>query len=448
MKKGGIKSRGANRLPGSIDAITSIRGPAMAGLGVIALLLGGFSAWAFSAPLSGAIIATGKIVTDSNAQIVRHERGGVLAALLVREGSHVQEGDIVATLQRAQEQSALQELRARIAGLAARQQRLTAEQLDRNDLAISIDTLPKSVEGLEATLIDYLINDQMTEFRDRRTQLSDTLGVLLAQRRAFEEQMLGSQGQLDALNGQLSSLATDVELRRTAIKDGFGRESALREMERQEGSARGEIAKMNSTLAALRHQIEEIDQRIGSTRSQFKEKVSNELSKTRSELIEAIETLAGKAETAARVDIRAPVTGVVKTLHVNTIGSAVEPYRPLLEIVPEGRPLLIEAHIQPTDVDNVFPQQKAKVVLSAFNRHLFDPADAHVEFVAADATKDEATGQSYFVVRLAVDATNDKPLPPIVPGMPAEAYLVTGDRTFAEYIAEPFVQSFQRAFRQ
>jgi HlyD family type I secretion membrane fusion protein len=354
----------------------------------------------------------------------------------------------VATLQRAQEQSALQELRARIAGLAARQQRLTAEQLDRNDLAISIDTLPKSVEGLEATLIDYLINDQMTEFRDRRTQLSDTLGVLLAQRRAFEEQMLGSQGQLDALNGQLSSLSTDVELRRTAIKEGFGRESALREMERQEGSARGEIAKMNSTLAALRHQINEIDQRIGSTRSQFKEKVSNELSKTRSELIEAIETLAGKAETAARVDIRAPVTGVVKTLHVNTIGSAVEPYRPLLEIVPEGRPLLIEAHIQPTDVDNVFPQQKAKVVLSAFNRHLFDPADAHVEFVAADATKDEATGQSYFVVRLAVDATNDKPLPPIVPGMPAEAYLVTGDRTFAEYIAEPFVQSFQRAFRQ
>ncbi len=183
-------------------------------------------------------------------------------------------------------------------------------------------------------------------------------------------------------------------------------------------------------------------------RSSFQQKVADELAKVRAEKLEATEALLGKQKAVARIDVRAPVDGIVNKLHVNTVGSAVEPFSPMIELVAEEQPLLIEARVHPADIDDIYPEQQARVVMSAFNRRLYDPVSAKVTFVASDARQDRADQEPYYTVRLVVDPADRQALPKILPGMPSEVYLTTHERTFADYIAEPFIQSFQRSFRQ
>lgn len=432
----------------TVRKVTSIRGTVFAGTSALALFLGGFSAWAFVLPLSGAIIAPGIVVTDGSIQVVRHERGGVLVALTVREGAAVKKGDILATLSRAEDRAAEDELKARISGLSIKQARLTAEQSGASDLVLAIADLPDEVRGGHAARLGELIEDQQQEFASRRSQLDSGEAVLKAQRRGLEEQLIGLDGEITSLEDQLKSLEKDVTLRRQAVANGLSRESTLRETERQADSLRGGLAKATASVKALQEQISETEKRIEAQKTEFLQKVGDELSRVRAEKIEAMASLVGKSDAVSRVDVRAPVDGVINKVNVNTVGSAVEPFAPMFEIVADNQPLLIEARVAPSDIDDVYPRQTAHIVLSAFNRRVVDPVPAMVEFVGADARKDEAKDEAYYTIRLSVSKAERAKLPQILPGMPAETYLVTHERTFADYIAEPFIQSFQRAFRQ
>lgn len=430
--------------PKTVRRVTSIRGTLFAGASTCVLLLGGFSAWSFSVPLSGAIIAQGTVITDGSVQVVRHERGGILATLAIREGEAVRKGTVLATLTRAEDRASAEELKARVASLTVKQARLAAEQKgkDRFDA-----TLESSVD-VQGALFTQLVADQEEEFASRRKQLADTVQVLSAQRDGLAEQSKGIEGELHALEEQRRSLDKDIALRREGVAKGLGRENVLRELERQADGVTGGIVKAEASIAALSHQIAETENRIAAERSAFLQKVSDELSRVRAERIEALEALSGKADAVARIEVRSPVDGVVNKLHVNTVGSAVEPFAPLFEIVANDQPLLIEAKVSPGDIDDVYPGQMAQTVLSAFNRRLYDPVDAKVTFVAADARQESADQPAYYTIRLSVDEAERARLPEIVPGMPSEVYLVTHERTFADYIAEPFIQSFQRAFRE
>lgn len=432
----------------ALRRVTSIRSPLLVGALTSAVFLGGFSAWAVSVPLAGAIIAQGSVVTDGSVQIVRHERGGVLASLLVKEGEQVNAGQVLATLSRSDDQAAAEELTTRLAGLLAKEARLAAEQSEAAVFEAQMVTLPDLLSDLDPSRLLPFLSDQQQEFSSRRRQLSDTAEVLQAQRRALADQRSGTEGELAALRNQQSSLAQDIALRRKAIAQGFGRESLLRELERSQDALTGNIEKATALLSSLAHQISEIDSRMTAEHSSFQQKVADELSNVRAEKLEAMEALVGKKNAVARIDVRAPVDGVLNKLHVNTVGSAVEPFSPMFELVAEEQPLLIEARVHPADIDDVYPEQQARVVMSAFNRRLYDPVAAKVTFVASDARQDRADQEPYYTVRLVVDPTARQDLPKILPGMPSEVYLTTHERTFADYIAEPFIQSFQRSFRQ
>lgn len=428
--------------------VTSIRGSLVAGAAASVLFLGGFSAWAFGVPIAGAVIAEGVVVKDGNLQVIRHERGGVLTQLRTREGAGVKAGDLLATLTRPEDRAAVDELMTRVVSLALRQARLAAEQAGAANFSPSAQDLPAAAGSIAAEKLAALVADQRQEFASRAAQLKDTLAVLVAQRRSLEEQQIGTRGEIDALQSQLASLAQDLETRREAMKSGLGKPSVLREFERQQSALEGSLARARSTLAALDHQLEEIEGRMTAEKSAFLQKVGDELSAVRSELLAALENLRGKTETAARVEIRAPVDGVINKMHVNTVGSAVEPFAPLFEIVSDDQPMLIEARVRPADIDEVYPGQEARVALSAFNRRAYDPVPARVEFVSADSRQDRVDQPPYYTIRLSVDADAAAALPPILPGMPSEVFLLTHERTFADYLAEPFIESFDRSFRQ
>lgn len=428
--------------------VTSVRSSLLVGALTSAVFLGGFSAWAVSVPLAGAIIAQGSVVTDGSVQVVRHERGGVLSSLLVREGQQVHAGQVLATLSRSDDQAAAEELTMRLAALVAKEARLAREQAQADAFDAAQVLLPDLLSQLGKERMMPLVRDQVQEFTSRRRQQADTAEVLQAQRRALADQRSGTEGELNALRSQQASLAQDISLRRDAIAQGFGRESLLRELERSQDALKGNIDKATALLSSLAHQISEIDSRLMAERSSFQQKVADELAKVRAEKLEATEALLGKQKAVARIDVRAPVDGIVNKLHVNTVGSAVEPFSPMIELVAEEQPLLIEARVHPADIDDIYPEQQARVVMSAFNRRLYDPVSAKVTFVASDARQDRADQEPYYTVRLVVDPADRQALPKILPGMPSEVYLTTHERTFADYIAEPFIQSFQRSFRQ
>lgn len=428
--------------------VTSFRGPLLAGLATCAVFLGGFAAWAFGIPLSGAIIAQGTVIKDGNVQVVRHERGGVLTFLKVREGAEVRSGDVLATLTRADDQASAEELKARIASLTAKQARLSAEQRQEDSFTVALDELPETARDLPEGLLSQLVSDQEQEFATRRKQRSDLSNVLNAQRRGLAEQIAGAEGELAALARQKASLLQDIELRRKGVANGYGRENILRELERQADGLAGSIARTEASILALKQQMIETDNRMAAEQSGFMEKTGDELARIRAERLVAVEAMAGRAEAVARIDVRSPVDGVVNKLHVNTIGSAVEPFAPIFEIVADDQPLLIEAKVNPADINSVYRGQAAHAVISAFNRRLYDPVQAEVTFVGADARQDQPDQPFHYTIRLVVDDAELARLPEVMPGMPSEVYLLTHDRTFADYIAEPFIESFQRSFRQ
>lgn len=431
-----------------ILGVTSATTPIVIGTLMVFVFLGGFSAWAFSVPLSGAIIAQGTVITDGNVQIVRHERGGVLSTLLVKEGQTVNRGEVLATISRAEDRSAVEELKTRIASLSVKQSRLLDEQAGKADFTIAPSDLGDSASQISNTLLDELVDDQRQEFLSRQKQLADALEVLSAQRLSLEKQIIGAEAELEAMDKQQQSLEIDIKLRRDAATKGLGRETVLRELERESDGLTGRILKAQAGKASLQYQIDETDSRMAAERSGFMEKVGNDLSRIRAERLQALEALTGKADTVSRIEVRAPVDGIINKLHFSTVGSAIEPFAPMLEIIAGNQPLLIEAKIEPSDIDAVYPGQDANAVLSAFNRRTYDPVAAKVTFVGADARRDRPDQPLYYTIRLSVDDDERSKLPHIVPGMPSEVYLVTKERTFADYIAEPFIQSFQRSFRQ
>ena len=431
-----------------VARITSIRSTTLFGVSALALFMGTFGAWAVAVPISGAVVAGGQVVTDHRVQIVRHERGGVLESVDVKEGDMVKAGQTLAVLSRSDDRAAREELIARVGALAARQARLTIEQSGDRDAHVTLLDVFASTDGLSLANLEALVADQNEVLATRRRQLDDTLDILRTQKTATEQERTGLEGELAALRAQLASIGEDITLRKEAATAGLGRKSALRELERQSETIRGSIAKSDAALQRYRHDIEQFEQKMAATRSEFMGKVTDELSRVRAERLEAQEALNGRNADLARVKLKAPVSGIVNRININTIGSAVEPFAPLVEIVAEDQQAVIEVRVQPPDIDDVYPTQHARIVMTAFNRHLIDPVTGRVTFVAADARLDEATRQPYFTVRLTIDKEAQAGLPAIVPGMPAEAYLLKQDRTFVGYMAEPFIQSFYRAFRQ
>ncbi len=434
-----------NRDP--VETVTSIRGTTLFGISIVGSFMSSLGLWAITVPISGAVVATGHVVTDNQVQVVRHERGGVVEAVHVREGDKITAGQPLAVLSRAEDRSAREELVARLGAMTARQARLMIEQSENRQASVTLLDVVGGTGDLALAKVDALVADQNEALSTRRNQREVSLDIFRTQKITVEQQRSGLEGELTSMQVQLASIGEDIRLRKQAANAGLGRESILREMERQSETIRGSITKAESGLLQLGLQAKEIEQKMAGTRTEFLEKVSEELSKIRAERLETEEALSGRNQALARVGLKAPISGVVNKIHINTIGSAVEAFAPLIEIVGEDKQAVIEVRVLPSDIDDVYPSQHARVVLSAFNRHAVDPVEGQVTFVAADARLDEATRQPFYTVRLALDKDMQAKLPAVIPGMPAEAYLLKHDRTFVDYLAEPFIQSFYRAFR-
>jgi HlyD family secretion protein len=424
------------------------RWPVLFGLVVFLVFVVGFGVWSVLAPLAEAAIAPGVIKVEGNRRTVQHLEGGIVREILVRDGDKVQAGQVLMRLDDIQSDSTTEAQRAQRWALMAQDARLVAE-LAGGTGAVPIEFPPELLNSSHPRARD-VVRGQREVYEARMASLNSQLQVLRARIEQQHATIRGAQGQMTATRNQLALIRQEEQMRRGLVAQGLARLPDLLALQRAmaglEGTMQelnGQIDRANATIAETERQIRQVlDQRI--------QEVSTELREVRGKLAEVEERLRAATDVQTRRDIVAPESGTVVNLRLFTIGAVVRPGDALLDIVPDHDRLVAEVNIQPSDIDVVFPGLQSEIRLPAFKQRLVPFLHGKVTWVAADVTTNEQTRQQYYRAYILIDREQLERLPNVflTPGMPVEAHVQIGERSFFQYMTQPIRDSFARAFRE
>lgn len=408
---------------------------------VVALFCGGFAAWAALAPLESAAIAPGVLGVSGEHKTVQHLEGGIIAEIAVDEGDTVAAGQTLLVLDDTQPRAILAQLEGQHRSAAALEARLVAERDGFGAIAWP--------QWLRAADADAVRATQERIFTARKASFDSEVAILKQRVAQLREQAAGYHGQIAAQDRQVALLADEIRDIRWLVKKGLAIKPRLRALEREEANVAGERASNRAQVARLAQAAGETRRQIVRLGNVRMTEVTGELREVEARLADLNEQLAAARDVLTRTRIVAPAAGTVVGLGVFTPGAVVAPGQRLLDIVPAGERLVIEARIAPTDIDSVAVGLPAQVRLTAFSLLTTPPLDGHVIRVSADAFVDERTGASWYEARIGLDP--DQPALTgldLVPGMPAEVMIVTGASTPIEYLLKPILTSLDRAMRE
>ncbi|WP_105425610.1 HlyD family type I secretion periplasmic adaptor subunit [Neorhizobium tomejilense] len=430
----------------SLGVSRSIRLHLIAALLASAALVGGAGAWASVTNLSGAVVASGHFVVDSYVKKVQHPTGGVVGDIRVHEGDEVKAGDIVMRLDATQTRANLAIVTKRLDELAARLARLEAE---RDDLAAIVfpDWLRARLDNAD---VGSAIHSEIRLF-DFRTQSRQGKKAQLAERiTQYEHEIEGLKAQEDAYQQGIEVLATEIGSLTALRQKGIVSDQRLNSLKTQLATYGGERGEKIAYQAQAAGRITETRLQILQVDQDLKTEVGRELREVQAQFGEYVERKIAAEDELRRIDIIAPQSGIVHQLAVHTVGGVVAPADPIMLIVPEGEDLALEVQIAPKDIDQIQPGHKTVLRMSAFNLRTTPELNGYVSRIAADLTVDERTGRSYYLVRISVPHEEISKLEglSLVPGMPAEAMIRTGDRTALSYLIKPLSDQINRAFRE
>ena len=428
------------------SALESIRRYTIAGIVVVLILTCGVGVWAATTEISGALIAPGTIVVESNVKKVQHPTGGVVGQLLVRDGDQVKAGDLLVrlddTIMRANlaiVTKALTELNARKARLEA--ERDGAETVKFPDDLMQQADVPEIAQVLmgERKLFELRRSaraGQKAQLQERINQSGEETTGLSAQKVAKEKEITLIEHELagvrDLFNKNLVPMTRLTSLERDATR-----------IDGERGQLIATIAQAKGKIAELRLQIIQIDQDLSS-------EVAKEMREIDAKIGEFVERKVSAMDQLKRTDIRSPQDGTVFQSTVHTVGGVMPAGEPIMLIVPEADKLTIEARVNPQDIDKVQLGQIAALRFSAFNVRTTPEIFGTVSRVSADTTTDQRTNQSYYTIRIAMPPEQVTRLGDVklVPGMPVEAFVKTGERTVISYLMKPLSDQINRAFRE
>jgi HlyD family secretion protein len=424
----------------------SIRLHLIIGLAVVVVLAGGLGGWASTAQISGALIAPGSVVVESNVKKVQHPTGGVVGEVRAHDGDLVKAGDIVVRLDDTVTKASLAIVVKTLDGLWARAARLEAEQRGLDKLAFprmlldrADDPDVKNVMASESKLFDVRVTGrigQKAQLRERVTQLNEEISGLSAQEKAkdqeialVEKELLGVRELYDKHLVQLSRLTT---------------------LERDAARLNGERAQYIASRAQAKGKITETELQIIQVDKDMVSEVSKDLRETNDKIGEFVERKVTAEDQLRRVDIRAPQDGMVLQSTVHTVGGVITAGDAIMMIVPQADDLQVEAKVNPQDIDKLQIGQKTLLRLSAFNQRTTPELNGVVTRVSPDVTTDQRTGQSYYTIRVSMPPAEVARLgdAKLIPGMPVEAFVQTGDRTMMSYLVKPLSDQLMRAFRE
>ena len=416
-------------------------------LGAIALLIlvGGFGTWAVMAQITGAVIATGQVEVDRNRQVVQHPDGGVVEEIIVDEGDTVAAGDMLIRLDASVLTSELAVIEGQLFELIARRGRLEAER-DGNDW---IDFDPQLVNaGRE---YQNLTEGQTRLFAARKESIQRATEQLTQQRAQIASQLSGIAAQRDAIETQRELIGEELADQKSLLERGLAQASRVSALQRDEANLLGRIGELTASASQASERMTEIDIQILSLTTQQREDAITQLRDLQYNEFELSERRRTLKQQLDRLDIRAPVSGVVYGLQVFAPRSVIRAADPVMFIVPQDRPLVIAAQVPPTDIDQIFVGQEVTLRLSAFDQRRTPELNGTVTLVSADAFQDEGNGLSYYRAEVQLNNGEIDRLPAeltLIPGMPVETFVRTADRSPLDYLVKPLSDYFSRAFRE
>jgi HlyD family secretion protein/epimerase transport system membrane fusion protein len=425
-----------------------LRGPVVVGYIIVLLFFGGLGTWAALAPVAGAVIASGVVSPDGSRKKVQHLEGGIIDRILVDDGDRVQTGDALVVLQETQARAAFEVLQGQRGLLAAQLARLLAEQANRDQVTFADWLLAQEADDVE---LGEILQGQRDLFTARHKLHEGRKLIGLKRVDELREEITSLREQAKSQREQLQYLAEELEAKKPLLDRGMLPRPDFLALQRLRAEIEGELAENIGRIASAKQKIGETKLQVVNEDAVRLEKIVSDLAETRSELASVEERLLAQRDILKRTVIVAPVAGVIMQMRFHTTGGVVGPGEPVLDIVPQDVELLIDARVQPVDIDEVTTGQQARVHFLAYSERNLPQIHGTVRSVSADSLLDEISGQSYYLARVEVPPKELEKLGEditITPGMPAEVLIMTGERTVLQYLVQPLIDSLRRTFRE
>ncbi|HET9533815.1 MAG TPA: HlyD family type I secretion periplasmic adaptor subunit [Mesorhizobium sp.] len=419
-------------------------GRVLAGCTLGFLLIAVAGGWAATAQLSGAVIATGTVNVDQNLKAVQHRDGGIISEIAVEEGDFVIEGEILIRLDDVQTRAELAIVRAQLAEAYVRRARLVAER-DGVEVLQASGITEATTEHLQALLAGEarLLEGNLRNRRSQKDQLN--LGI-----EQLGEEIVGLEAQRAAKIDEIGLVQVEHQKMKGLVDKRLVEGSRAHTSERELRRMEGEKASIDAEIARAKARISEIKLQVIAIDEQARTEAQRELSVIDPKIAELNERRWAIEDRLSRTEIKAPISGTINELAVNTIGGVITPAETLVTIVPKDATLKIEARLAPTDIDQVYLGQSANLRFSTFNQRTTPELRGSIAFVSPATFADKATGQHYYLAEVEVSADELSKLDKkrLLPGMPVEVFMSTEPRTAISYLSKPFTDQFSRAFRE
>lgn len=434
----------------------SAKWPILTGLAILVVWLGCFGVWAGVAPLNSAVVASGTFVATGQNKLVQHFEGGIIREIAVKDGDVVEANQVLVRMDDTAAKSKLRRLESKKYRLLAMKARLQAEM----SASETIETPAAFSESQRDPEIKAILERQRAELRARRTSLLTEESVLVKQIAGLEESIRGYQAQVQSTQERIALFAEELKDKNSLLGQQLVRKSDVLALRRSEAGLGGELGEYLGRIADSKERIAQANERIAQLHAAAFRDAIKELRETEADLDDVEEQIRAARDVVDRVEVRSPVRGVVVKKNFHTPGGVVSPGAVILELLPIGEERIIEAHVNPKDISHVSIGQEALVRLSALNQRITPMVGASVTYVSADTLSeqeksetrpDSNTRREFYVVRVRLDQDDIlRRMPDFIPtpGMPADVYIKTGERTFFEYIMKPVLDSFSRAFRE
>ncbi len=423
-----------------------LRRPVAAGVIVVAGFFGLFGGWAAFAPLDSAAIAAGVVKVEGERKSIQHLEGGIVGELPVRDGDLVRTGDVLLRLDDTQSRARLELLKRRWATRMALAARLRGER----DGLQAVEFPPESAAGLAPEDLRAIRRAQRNVFAARQRAIAGQTGILRQRQAQTNEEVVGLGNEIAAQDRQIELIAAEVAGLERLFQRGLTPRDRLLGLQRRQAEIEGERARNQAAIARAQKSISEIEQQIVELGTNRLNQVVAELSVVEAELFDLEQQIQAARDVFARMELRAPVEGVVVAMAVHTPGAVIRPGAVLMDIVPARAGLIVEARVQPDDIDVVSQGQEAQVHITAFSNRDLPPLSGAVAVISADSLVDERTGSAYYAAQVRLPPSELDKLEglQLLPGMPAEVMINTGSRSFLDYLLQPIARTLRRAMRE